>query len=133
MPVPAVAFDRAALDGVVARFHGEHERLYAHSAPGDPVEFVSLRTVAVGPVTAPACQERPASAGPAALAGRRPVFFEEADGFVDCPIDDRESLGPGARLVGPAVVEQMDSTTLVHPGHVALVDGFGNLVIAVGG
>jgi N-methylhydantoinase A len=128
-----VALDRAALDGVVARFHGEHERLYAHSAPGDPVEFVSLRTVAVGPVTAPAFQERPAAAGPAAPAERRPVFFEEADGFVDCPIYDRESLGPGARLVGPAVVEQMDSTTLVHPGHVALVDGFGNLVIAVGG
>ena len=108
-------------------------RSWTSSAPGDPVEFVSLRVVAVGPVTAPALRERPASAGPAAPAGRRPVFFEEADGFVDCPIYDRGRLSPGARLVGPAVVEQMDSTTLVHPGHVALVDGFGDLVIAVGG
>jgi len=60
------------------------------------------------------------------------VFFEESDGFVDCPVFDRGDLGPGVRLAGPAIVEQMDSTTVVHPAQVLVVDSLRNLVIAVG-
>ena len=60
------------------------------------------------------------------------MFFGEADRFVDCPVFDRGDLGPGVRLAGPAVVEQMDTTTVVHPGQVIVVDGWGNLLIAVG-
>ena len=49
------------------------------------------------------------------------MFFDEVDGFADCPV-----------FAGPALVEQMDSTTVVHPGQVVIVDGWGNLLIAVG-
>lgn len=133
VPVPPGPLDTAALAGVVARFHAEHQRQYAHSAPGDPVEVVTLRVAAVGPAALPALPERRPVARGAPQAQRRPVYFEEAGDFVDCPVYDRSALEPGMRLVGPAVVEQMDSTTLVHPGHVAVVDGWGNLLIAVGG
>ncbi|MFQ5898636.1 MAG: hydantoinase/oxoprolinase family protein [Candidatus Methylomirabilia bacterium] len=132
VPVPAGILDAAAVAEVVGRFHAEHQRLYAHSASGDPVEFVSLRIAAVGPVVPPALRQRPARPV-AAPTGRRPVFFEESGAFVDCRIYDRATLGPGVTLTGPAIVEQMDSTTVVHPGQVATVDGWGNLLVAVGG
>jgi N-methylhydantoinase A len=106
--------------------------LYAHSASGDPVEFVSLRLAALGPVLPPALRKQP-TRGSASPKGCRRVFFEEANGFVDCSIYERASLGPGAILEGPAIAEQMDSTTVVHPGQVASVDEWGNLVIGAGG
>jgi N-methylhydantoinase A len=116
----------------VARFHAEHQRLFAHSAAGDSVEIVSLRLVAVGAVQAPEARERPAG-GAATPKDTRPVYFVETDGFVDCPIYERAALGPGAEFAGPAIVEQMDSTTVVHPGQAASVDAWGNLIIRTGG
>ena len=56
------------------------------------------------------------------MSARRQVWLPEAGGFVDCPLYDRERLGPGHALHGPAIVEQMDSTTLVLPGQTATVD-----------
>jgi N-methylhydantoinase A len=99
----------------------------------DPVEIVSLRVAAVGPMVPPALREQPPAIGDPKPASRRQVYFEETGGFAHCPIYDRAGLGSGARLAGPAVVEQMDSTTAVHPGQVLVVDGWGNLLIAVGG
>ncbi len=133
VPVPAVPLDDAVVAEVVRRFHAEHQRLFAHSAPGDPVEFVSLRLAAVGRVVRPAPHKRPEGGGAAAPTGRRPVFFEEAEAFVDCPIYDRATLSPGMELTGPGIVEQMDSTTVIHPGQTATVDEWGNLLIAIGG
>lgn len=131
--VPPGPPDAATVAEVVRRFHAEHHRLYAHSALRDPVEFVSLRLAAVGPVILPTTRERPPVRAEAHPRGRRPVYFEETDGFVECPIYERVTLEPGMQLTGPAIVEQMDSTTVMHPGQVATVDGWGNLLIAIGG
>ena len=60
---------------------------------------------------------------------RRPVYFAEAGGYVDCPIYDRYALPAGAANVGPAVVEEFDSTTVVHPGFALRVDELGNLIV----
>jgi N-methylhydantoinase A len=57
------------------------------------------------------------------------VYFEEARAFVPTPIYRRERLLAGHRLAGPAVVEQMDSTTVILPGQSADVDEQGNLLI----
>lgn len=53
----------------------------------------------------------------------------ESGGYVDCPIYDRYTLLAGALLEGPAIIEEMDSTTVVHPAHRVEVDEFGNLII----
>jgi len=60
---------------------------------------------------------------------RRPVYFAEVGAYVDCPIYDRYSLAAGAAFAGPAVVEEFDSTTVVHPGFSVSVDDVGNLII----
>ena len=65
--------------------------------------------------------------------GRRPVYFAEAGGFVDCPIFLRYELGGGAIVEGRAIVEEMDSTTVLHPGFRATADRYGNLLIEPAG
>jgi N-methylhydantoinase A len=132
VPVAAGALGVGAAAEVSRRFHEEHRRLYAHSHPGHPVQFVSARVVAVGLTAAPPLRPRPVTPGKATPKERRPVFFEESDGFVECPIYERAALGPGAEVDGPAIVEQMDTTTVIHPGQRATVDAFGNILIAIG-
>ena len=60
---------------------------------------------------------------------RREVYFSEAGGYVDCPIYDRYSLPAEAHIPGPAIVEEFDSTTVLHPGYAIRVDRNGNLMI----
>jgi N-methylhydantoinase A len=62
-----------------------------------------------------------------AVAGRRPVYL--GGSFVDCPVYDRARLDVGHRFTGPAIVEQMDSTTLLLPSDTCVVDGMRNLII----
>jgi N-methylhydantoinase A len=59
----------------------------------------------------------------------RRAFFEDSAGFVDCPVYERHDLRPGDRLRGPAVIEQMDATTVVPPGFLASVDDALNLFL----
>ena len=92
---------------------------------------MSLRLTSVGAIAKP--PPRPLEAGgKAEPKERRPVYFAESDGYVDCPIYDRYALPAGATVTGPAIVEEFDSTTVVHPGYAALVDEAGNLLIERG-
>jgi N-methylhydantoinase A/oxoprolinase/acetone carboxylase beta subunit len=62
--------------------------------------------------------------------GTRNVYFGEAGDFVACRIYDRYGLTSGMRIAGPAIVEELDSTCVVHPGYAATVDEVGNLLLA---
>ena len=123
----------AEIDQVLQQFHQEHDRAYGFSAPGESVEFVSLRLAAIGQIRKPRLRELEQDRGTAdptsALKAIRPVFFAESDGYVDCPIYDRYRLAVGHILKGPAIVVEFDSTTIIHPGYQAEVDQFGNLLL----
>jgi N-methylhydantoinase A len=121
----------AAGDGLAARFHREHDRAYGFSAETEPIECVSLRLTTVGRIAKPPLRRIEAKNAPGPKE-RRDVHFAEAGGYVDCPIYDRYELGRDAALSGPAVVEEFDSTIVVHPGYAARVDEFGNLLIRAG-
>ena len=62
----------------------------------------------------------------AAVSGRRNVYFDE---WVESAVVDRRQLGRGDVVEGPAVIEEFSSTLPLHPGFVARVDDFGNLVV----
>jgi N-methylhydantoinase A len=113
---------------LAGRFHAEHDRVYGFSAESEPIECVSLRLTTVGRIAKPPPRAL-APGGPPEPRSRRDVYFAEAGGYVDCPIHDRYALGAGARLAGPAVVEEFDSTTVVHPGYALRVDDHGNLLV----
>ena len=121
----------AAGDGLLERFHAEHDRTYGFAAPAEPVEVVSLRLTSVGKIEKPPPRRLEAGGRPEPKE-RRPVYFAEAGDYVDCPIYDRYTLLAGATFAGPAVVEEFDSTTVIHPGFTVQVDDVGNLIIEKG-
>jgi N-methylhydantoinase A len=134
VPVPGgapgqrVRLNATTLDLVLEGFHAEHRRVYGHASPEEPAELVNVRLTAVGRTTKPSPPYLPAQVGPvdAALRTRRSVYFAPG-GFVDCAVYDRYRLGAGARVPGPAIIEELDSTVCLHPGYVATVDEWGNL------
>jgi N-methylhydantoinase A len=115
-------------DDLLDRFHAEHDRTYGFAAPGEPVELVSVRLTSIGRIAKPPVRRLEAG-GTAAPKETRPVYFAEAGDYVDCPIYDRYALPAGASFAGPAVIEEFDSTTVVHPGFTVRTDDIGNLVI----
>ena len=129
IPLDDGPFDRVQADELLDRFHAEHDRTYGFSAPSEPAECVSVRVTTVGRIERIALLELGRTSGETLPKERRPVHFAEAGGFVDCPIYDRYALRAGARLDGPAVVEELDSTVVVHPGYTVDVDPYGNLIM----
>jgi N-methylhydantoinase A len=115
-------------EGLLERFHAEHDRAYGFAAPGEPVEIVSVRVTSIGRIEKPPPRRVARTSRPEPKECRK-VFFGEVGGYINCAIYDRGTLGAGSRLHGPAVIEELDSTTVVHPGFTVRVDDVGNLVI----
>ncbi len=131
VPMPPGPVGDATIDTLAEGFAAAHKRLYGFVAEGEPVQLVTFRAGAAGVVRKAGFQPRPET-GPdaaAALIGRREVWLPEAGGFVACPLYDRERLDAGNRIVGPAIIEQMDATTVVLPGMVARVEPYLNLIM----
>lgn len=131
VPVGNEAWRERSVEAVRRQFLRAHEATYGFAAADEPIQVVNLRLVARGlPDLPELSRQKPGGAdAAAAIAARRAVDFGEADGALDCPVYDRTRLTAGNQLVGPAVIEQFDSTTLLHPGQVALVDELGFLII----
>ena len=131
VPLQENDLDADALDEILAQFHQEHERSYGFKAEGEPVEFVALRLSAVGVITKPQLWKvrRGDDATTNAVKETRPVYFAETGGRLNCPIFDRYQLGSGDEITGPAIIEEVDSTTVIHPDYQADVDEFGNLFL----
>ena len=125
----------ALIKELTAAFERAHERLYGYIAPEEPIQAVTFRLEVIGAVRRADVPEHPRAKDDvaAAVIGRRDVWLAESRAFATCPVYDRERLGHGHALSGPAVVEQMDATTLLLPGQRARVDPFMNLVIDDGG
>lgn len=132
VPVDSGIIDAGAASALVDRFHELHARLYAHCHRDKPVEFVSGRVAAIGTTSAPPVQTFESRGRPAECNERRPVYFDETARYEDTAIYERSRLEAGMELAGPAIVEQLDTTTLIHPGQRGLVDPVGNLLITVG-
>src|SRR5262249_40342567 len=121
----------ADIDRLRAEFHASHERAYGYAAPDDPVELVNVRLAAVGVTPKPRRAPLPdgGRSAAAAVKGHRDVWFAEANGFRDTVVLDRAKLERGNVIDGPAIIEEHDASTLVHPGWAAAVDEHGNLVL----
>ncbi len=133
LPVPISGkVNQSTIEGMVDSFHKGHEQAYGHSARDEPIELVNVRVTAIQEITKPQpirlqddtdkiSQEKPIY---------RPVYFSEHDGDVETKVIDRTRLGAGAVILGPALIEEIDSTTVIHPEWIACVDNYGNLIIS---
>jgi N-methylhydantoinase A len=92
--------------------------------PSDPCQLLDFRVRALGSPDMPAVQEHAsrASAAAEALKGSRRAYFEEAGDYVDTPVYDRLRLEAGDTFAGPAIVEELDATTVCPPGYTVAVD-----------
>ena len=131
VPVPDGPVTLATLDMLADGFAEAHRRLYGFIAEGDPVQLVTFRIEATGVVRKAAFKPRPelGADASAAIVGRREAWLPEAGGFVACPVYNRDRLDAGNRIFGPAIVEQMDATTVVLPGMAARVEPYLNLIL----
>lgn len=111
-----------SLQDAVSAFHDQHEREYTYRRDGAAVEIYQLQLEAVGVTAKPDLpREEPEEHEPEPYA-RRPVVFAGSDDEVDTALHRRDDLRAGARIDGPTIVEQLDSTTVVPPGVTAYVD-----------
>jgi N-methylhydantoinase A len=112
-------------------FAAAHRQMYGFVAEGEPIQLVTFRAEAMGLVRKAEFRAKPLE-GPdagAALEGTRQVWLPEAGGFVPVPVYARDRMRPGNRIAGPAIVEQMDSTTVVLPGQAGHMDAYDNLIL----
>lgn len=122
--VPDFDLDTLRPQDLIALFDEEHRRLYGFAEDED-LQITNLRLAVVGAVEPLQLGAAEGGAAPEPRAMRR-VFHE---GFRDVPVYDRATLGKGAAVEGPAIVEQPDSTVFILPAWRAAVDDLGNLLI----
>src|SRR5438093_62157 len=111
-----------------AEFEARHRRLYGY-ATGESVECLNLRVVARVPDVAVTLSELE-PAGTPGVTGEQRAHFAGL-GEVALPRYDRAALAPGCSVLGPALIEDEWSTTLLYPGQRCAADRLGNLVIEV--
>ncbi len=129
VPVKDGEFDDAELEILAATFRREHERIYGY-APDAPAQVVTFRVTASARTAAPHVVGRERFGHEAATTkNRRHAYFTECGGFVDCPVYDRASLAREVRIDGPAILNQMDTTTIVLPDQRAEFDDSGCLIL----
>jgi N-methylhydantoinase A len=122
------ALRRDGIAGLTARFDAEHLRLFTFNMESAH-EIVNLRAVALGRALDLEAARLPEGDGDPSAAKLRDHRLWIEGGEQDALIYDRARLRAGDRIPGPAIVVEMDSTTLVEPGHVATVDAVGNILI----
>lgn len=120
------------LEQLALLFNEAHSKMYGYANDGDAVEVVNMRMALRGTHRSEPVADVAVLAPPPALqAGtQRDVHFDDS-GAVDTPVYERDTLQAGQRISGPAIVEQLDATTVLYPGDVAQVNAAAALVINV--
>ncbi|WP_313291620.1 hydantoinase/oxoprolinase family protein [Rhizobium rhizoryzae] len=122
----------ASVDVILERFYEAHERSYGFANRQAPVEIVNCRAIASASlgVPRPPREEASGTRRPQAPA-HRDVFYEKAKP-VKTPVFNRADLHAGDVIDGPAIIDQLDATTVIYPGDIARVDAHRNILIEIG-
>ena len=116
------------IDGILERFNDEHLRLFTFNMD-TPHEIVNLRAVALGEAPQlPAAELEKGNGDPSAAKIRDHTLWMDGKEQAGA-IYDRSKLKQGDTIPGPAIITEMDSTTLVETGCVATIDAVGNILI----
>jgi N-methylhydantoinase A len=121
----------ATYESVASAFHDAHATRFGYADEHASVQIVNVRLRASVAAQLPDMPAQAGSAHAAIAVDETEAWFD--DGVVRAQVYDRDALTPGAAFDGPALVAQMDATTVVPPGWHAEVDGYGNLVLTAGG
>jgi N-methylhydantoinase A len=128
--IPSRPLGPDSLPTITASFEAAYRLLYSRTPMGVPLEALNWRAVISGPppdLTITSGLGAGTATTPSAKT-HRAAYFPEAGGYAETPVYDRYRLEPGARLAGPAIVEERESTTVIGPGALISVDAHRNLV-----
>jgi N-methylhydantoinase A/oxoprolinase/acetone carboxylase beta subunit len=128
VPAPPGRPDRAWLGALAAGFEDVYRTHYRHVPSGLPMEAVTWRVRAQSPAPSLPPPRAPRGGRPSPKSPR-PVWLPDAGEFRDVPVWDRYTLPPGWRAEGPAVIEEIESTTVVAPAFDVTVDAGLNVVL----
>ena len=128
----SIKIDKNSIIDAEKLFHKIHQNTYSYSDQTADVEFVTLRSVHQKHSIEGSILEKIKKFKKTKLTKQyRKICFSNKEGFKRVPIYKRDSLYPGVKFKGPAVIEQSDTTTLIHRRHSLEVDNFNNLIIKV--
>lgn len=127
-----VEFERGKITNVTElerAFNTEYKKLYSTYYDA-PIQIVNFNLSAIGGIDLPKIKKSSLQGTDSAKAviGKREVYFDE-DHAVNCEVYGRELLNPGNKIIGPAIIEQMDTTTIILPEQEGTIDEYFNLII----
>ena len=121
------------IERIENKFHPEHNRLYGYSLEeqGTPIELINLRLLSVGKTVKPKfSQEEFVGTDPSkAFKKKRDVYLPLEETFAEAPVYDGHKMMCGNRVEGPAVIEQVNTTTFVTPEYNVLCDQYGSYTV----
>jgi len=130
--IPTQIFEQQDIAGIKRLFDAMHQQRYGYCSETERAEVVSIRTSVSGEMPRPSLAELPqGDAQPAVTPSQRPVYFSPSQGWQDTPVYQRATLSSGNVILGPALIEEYASTTVIFPGDRLTVDRLGNLIIEV--
>jgi N-methylhydantoinase A len=131
VPVSVEAIASGDRAGIRAAFDALYEHRYAHHSPDEPVEMVNIRLALIGKRPKPVFP-RLAARGGSKPARTRAVYLAEARKALPCPVYQRETLGAGDEIAGPALIQEHGTTTVLFAQDALTVAPSGELIITVG-
>jgi len=133
MPVTAQEIDLFNIESMAKKFHPAHNALYGYSLEdqGTPLELINMRLVCIGTTEKPKFQGQDLATEDASQAYKRQrqVYLPNQGEFREVPVFDGLALQFGNRIEGPAIVEQVNTTTFVAPEFNVLTDRFGSFTM----
>jgi len=127
--LPVRAFNSTDRAAIIALFEDAYRRLYSRPIPGVDIEILSWVVTISAPAQGELATEAPVRASEAKARARRRLFDPQAGEFQNVPIYWRGDLAPGAKIAGPAVIAEDDTSTVVSPLFEAQIDKFGYIAL----
>ncbi|MBT3534046.1 MAG: hydantoinase/oxoprolinase family protein [Rhodospirillaceae bacterium] len=127
IPAQTGAVTTETLDQLARLFHEKHRQTYGHDNPDETIQLVNLRVTAIGRFENIELSYTGKTEG-SSLKGSRSVWFRQG-GRCDCAVHDCARLGIGTEVVGPAVIEAVDTTIVIPPGWRARMNPTGHILM----
>jgi N-methylhydantoinase A len=122
--------ERGDVMAMADKFHPEHNRLFGYSLEeqGTPIQLINLRLLSIGKTVKPQFLEEAYAGGDpsGAFKRKRKVYLPRRRVFEEIPVYDGHKLEFGNRIEGPAIIEQVNTTTFVTPEFNVLCDRYGS-------
>lgn len=128
-------FTKEVMEKMIENFHQEHNRSYGYFNRNMKLQMVNYRVSAIGDIIKPDLAEMPVdpNAEPPKPFATRDVLFDRENDYITTNIYNRDDFKPGCTVMGPAIIEQMDSTSVIPPDWKAYTDGYQNIIVTYEG